>query len=428
MEKKTNTSKIFGIFDKINSLNESFSKKNEQFIKLINEYSQKKDLRLSEYNLTKENRFCIFDNFSPKYYYEKLHSEILKTILDKNTIELRNESFLNIFLECIKLDNTLFFNNNVMVDLEYPINPNVPTEAIDILIHDDKNALIIENKINNAIDQKNQLVRYMKFVQEELNISNYYVVYLTLIPGKKPPINKYSVDFEKYTKLLSSKGKLIFLSAVENDETKNSLVNFFLPRCEERIEEMYKISETEDLLLTKLYIKQYKILLNKLGGYAAMESTNRELAKEIFSNKDCITSSFDFVDFWQNRFSSLYPIIYDEIKNELDILTKDENDKWFYLEINNNCHVYFECDGHFSIGFTANEKKWTNKELERLTKIIEDYAKKESKYFVCKNVNDNKKWTWTHNLLKEKLSIDELKTIIKKSFKELPKLVNQKNT
>ena len=333
---------------------------------------------------------------------------------------------MNIFLDCINLRDVFFFEKNVSVDLEYPINPKVPAEAIDILIHDDNNALIIENKLNNAVDQKDQLVRYMKFVEEELKISNYYVVYLTLVPGKKPPINDYSSVFEKYKKKLVSGNKLIFLSAVENDEAKKSLANFFLPSCEEKIENLCKKEITDDLLLTKLYIKQYKILLNKLGGYAAMESTNRELVKKIFSNKDYIASSFDFVKFWENRFDSLYPVIFEDMKKELGVLTQDENNKWFYREVNDNCLVYFECDGHFSIGFTANEKKWSNKELQKHTKIIEDYAQQESEYFICKNENQDKDkgWTWTHNLLKENLSIDELKSIIKKSFKDLIKLEN----
>ena len=157
-----------------------------------------------------------------------------------------------------------------------------------------------------------------------------------------------------------------------------------------------------------------------------MESTNRELVKKIFSNKDYIASSFDFVKFWENRFDSLYPVIFEDMKKELGVLTQDENNKWFYREVNDNCLVYFECDGHFSIGFTANEKKWSNKELQKHTKIIEDYAQQESEYFICKNENQDKDkgWTWTHNLLKENLSIDELKSIIKKSFKDLIKLEN----
>ena len=218
---------------------------------------------------------------------------------------------MNIFLKCLLIRTDFQFSRNVSIDLEYPINPAVPSEAIDILIKDEEKALIIENKINFASDQKNQLVRYMQFVEEDLGIKDYFVVYLTLIPGKAPPISRYSEEFEKYKNRLLTTDTLKILCAVESDDKKNSLVSYFLPECEKIINAKIKqIGNNDNLLLTKIYINQYKILLNKLGGYAAMESTDKALAKEIFEKKDLIEASNDFIKFWENRYSALFELIY----------------------------------------------------------------------------------------------------------------------
>lgn len=419
-------SEVIQIFTLLEKINNDFYKNSERFRKLILKYSDEKEKKFNEYILVKENKFCIFDNFSPKYYYEELHSEILKTLLDKNTLDILNDNFLNIFIKCLNLENMIQFDENVLIKLEHPINPRYPAEAIDILIYDKDKALIIENKINFAKDQPNQLARYMKYVEEELQIRNYYVIYLTLTPDKKPLINNYSEEYAKYKEHLLKQNKLIHLSAVENDNNKKSLVNNFLKECEQTISaEIEKKGTIDNLILTKCYLNQYRILLNKLGGFATMKSTDRKLAKEIFNDKKLIDASIDFIDFWENRYNALYPIIFEEVKENILGLTEKENDQWFYLVVKENCSIYFECNGHFSIGFVATEKKWTDEKLDELKRIINDYAQKNLNYFTCKSRSDNGNLPWADCFLKDNLTIEELKEIIIKSFMELSKLVKE---
>ncbi|MGI5061564.1 PD-(D/E)XK nuclease family protein [Treponema denticola] len=395
-------------------------------MKSLSTYSKEKHKKYLEYKLIEESTFCIFDNFSPKYYYEKLHSEILKTLLDKNTLNIENSEFLNIFLKCLLIRIDFQFSKNVSIYLEYPINPTVPSEAIDILIKDEEKALIIENKINFASDQENQLVRYMQFVEEDLGIEDYFVVYLTLIPGKEPPISRYSKEFEKYKNRLLTTDILKILCAVESDDKKNSLVNYFLPECEEIINNKIKqVGYKDNLLLTKIYINQYKILLNKLGGYAAMESTNKALAKEIFEKKDLIEASNDFIEFWENRYSALFELIYETVSKEIKVQKPNPSEKWFSYEITDNCRIYFECDERYSIGFTAKWKKWSMAELNKLTKILDEYVTDKTDVFYGENIRETNKWTWTAYAVNENITLSSLKTFIIQTFNDLTKKVKE---
>lgn len=99
-------------------------------------------------------------------------------------------------------------------DLEYPIldcfarkflpkepilqNPSFANEEgrIDLLIHDNHSAIIIENKVMNATDQWEQLDRYVNRVKGYPGISTerIYVIYLTRDGGKR--VEEYSLSPE----------------------------------------------------------------------------------------------------------------------------------------------------------------------------------------------------------------------------------------
>ena len=97
-------------------------------------------------------------------------------------------------------------------------------------------AIIIENKLNYAPDQPNQIVRYMKYIREQKFEKNskvdMTVVYLTLIPGKLPDIDSYHSSFADYTKLIIDAkngidGKVLkYRSAIDSNKKKGSLVKF----------------------------------------------------------------------------------------------------------------------------------------------------------------------------------------------------------
>jgi hypothetical protein len=73
-------------------------------------------------------------------------------------------------------------------------NPTIEREKdnIDISVHDKDYFLIIENKINNAQDQPNQLARYINTAKEKMNdIKKIYICYLPGSDSQEPEENSW---------------------------------------------------------------------------------------------------------------------------------------------------------------------------------------------------------------------------------------------
>lgn len=89
--------------------------------------------------------------------------------MDPFTPVIGNPEILKCFLELIEIDPKTFNYQSASVERE--------AEKIDLLIYDEKSAIIIENKINFACDQPNQFPRYYEkiknkdvFIDDELSI------------------------------------------------------------------------------------------------------------------------------------------------------------------------------------------------------------------------------------------------------------------
>jgi hypothetical protein len=135
-------------------------KHNEQFSEVVND------------------RFNMF-KICGVNHYENTHSAIISELLKIDGSHGFKEKFIKAFIQTLKnesiIDNQFdFLYSNLKVYTEYVISDG----RIDILITDDNQAIIIENKIY-ASDQFEQLKRYSKFGQIKYN-SNYQLLYLTL--------------------------------------------------------------------------------------------------------------------------------------------------------------------------------------------------------------------------------------------------------
>lgn len=110
--------------------------------------------------------FNIYDTV-PKRHYEDIHNSMLAYLLDPLEKHACKDLFLKKFLEEIKsklskehqelITNMVIEKTNVY--LEYPLSSN---ERVDVFITDGIRKIIIENKINGAKDQPEQLIRYKK--------------------------------------------------------------------------------------------------------------------------------------------------------------------------------------------------------------------------------------------------------------------------
>lgn len=135
--------------------------------------------------------FNIFTISSDIYFRENFHSDILKSLLDPSEKHEQLNLYLNIFIDLL---NSI--GNNTGIKKEDFKNAEVIRERynIDILITDDftKKAIIIENKINNAVDQPRQLPKYYERLKENYTVEA--IVYLTLNTSKKPQKNDWTVQ------------------------------------------------------------------------------------------------------------------------------------------------------------------------------------------------------------------------------------------
>ena len=137
-----------------------------------------------------ENNFNIFSFISEAYcpnenVYKKENpnSEILKLLLDPNTQEIGDAKVLESFFEFIGLKNHKKLFPNL-----YDVKIEREKHHIDIYIHNDENAVIIESKLYGARHQDFQLARYYIKATKENGYNVQKIIYLTLdpIPPLKP--------------------------------------------------------------------------------------------------------------------------------------------------------------------------------------------------------------------------------------------------
>ena len=366
----------------LNLVKENSAQSQSAIISLLNgpckSYSQEKKALYAKHDIDNTLRFNFFESISDTWYRENFHSDILYTILNPDTAEIGRKYFVEEVVKFLGIENRFDCTKDFEVTRE--------KGHIDLLIKNDEQAIIIENKINYAPDMDNQLVRYMKYVDEELGIKTYTVVYLTLIDDKdkKPPLDIYDSDFKKYKEMLNDKktGILKELYAVDGEK---SLANNLLPKLCERLQEEQERSQSQNVKescdIARVYINQYKILLEHLGGKAYMSSVDKKLIEEIYSSQDKFDAANDFVKFWENKNEPLREVMEEKFRKTFH----DKELQWLKI---NGCEVYgwpsnfadakVYWNGGLEIGFASQEgKKFSEKRQDELESIVRKIKNKD---------------------------------------------------
>ena len=211
---------------------------------------------------------------------------------------------------------------------------------------------------------ENQLVRYMKYVHEIMNIETYTVVYLTLIndSSKKPPLDSYGKSFKEYTALLKNKDSGVLKEVYALDEKKD-LAKDFLQICIDDLKEK-SIDKSNTACV---YLEQYKTLLEHLGGKAYMKSTDKELIKEIYlENKFDIAQ--EFVDFWSKRYDAVGDALRDEFKNwfpekQLELKQIHGYSEYLWKNEKGDYYIYWDTNG-YTMGFASLENETFSEEVQ----------------------------------------------------------------
>lgn len=333
---------------------------------------------------------------------ENTHSKILFRLLNQ---KINREKYLlkSFIEELMKPNSTFIFRenyDNYVLTLEW--------RKIDLLIHSPKQqAIIIENKVNDANDQENQLENYIEVCKNELGLDeeNIFVVYLTRFGGI-PTLNSLS------------------------DETRNRfkdrfiLVSYsnFIYRWLDDLTNHEKLKKDENLIQNIKFYQQHLGYKLKIDNIEQKKSSKmiEELENHCFGRKN--TSDFSeklkIIEELENNATSLQESLKglkvkikfeeyaEKLKNEKELVKfKDKvlcdkldtnyfigfkakiNENKFYIVLEDNL------GGHPYFGFRkGQEDNSLNQNLKNeLQNIISDDFKEEGWWYGYKNVENIEK-------------------------------------
>jgi hypothetical protein len=265
-----------------------------------------------------------FNAFVPidKYWKEDFHEIILTLILNSRTREIGNIEYLENFLRLIYT-----INNNL--DYKYHFNSDAIVENqigdkkygfIDILVYDKDKAIIIESKINGAEDQKNQLVRYYRYVKDVLKKDILAIVYIRPVDdeNKMPPLNEYRKEFKKEVEIIR---KLLVPIPIIDSKNQIDLCHGFLDTCYNK----------KYIDKANVFIKQYSELLKIMGGNKMTMNIEKEIFKKLFGDIGNVVKTADIGEIWNKRWLILGSIIQDKLVKEMKFIP--DGDRYCYKKI-----------------------------------------------------------------------------------------------
>lgn len=292
------------------------------------------------------DKFNVFDIIGIRNSEVKMHSAMLRNLLDIKGSHGMKDVFLNLFIKEMEtvssitnshFSHSLDLKNSRAIAEEYagPKDEN-SGGRIDLYISDAKNnAIIIENKIY-AGEQENQLIRYENYNQ------NAPIVFLTL-EGSHP----HSIKNEKSEKVISDK---VFCISY-----RYNIINW-LENCQK---------EAVNKPLLREGIKHYINLIKILTNMTLDNDYKKEIIKTIVNHDlstymritslvndikySQVNKIIDILDEIKHKYN--IEVIYPKLKklNEESIIS-DEQYNWFGFKDNRVFHqtgliIYFEFDG-----------------------------------------------------------------------------------
>ena len=250
---------------------------NSYLQRICNDYEEHK-------NELNDIGFNIFTIVSELYYHEKFHSQIIAALLDPNEKHNEGHKFLKVFISFLnnKFNDKCKINIEDYKDAEVTGTKSIGEKGyIDIWIRGSKKCIIIENKINNALDQNRQIPTYVAHSKKE-GYEIDAIIYLS-IDGKKPIIDKCNwtqPEKEEIEKML------LEIAAFSNEDRKEKdLYHGWIIPCT-------NIANSIDALLI---LRQYGKLIKNLN----IATMNNQIMKDFFEiilKENNFTTALDIKD------------------------------------------------------------------------------------------------------------------------------------
>lgn len=285
--------------DLIKVIDNLYSSMNNYNIEVINLISNLEKENIERYKdiLKKQDKkldFNIFDIITDKWKRENLHSEILRFLLENY------EVFFNNFLELI----------NIKDKKEY-LNAEITNEEarIDILIKSEKKAIIVENKINWAPDQNEQLAKYYKKVKEKKEVEK--IVYIAPSKDKNPDAQTFG-EYEKEIK--DRLEKIISFDGSEDDLV--SCLEKSRDKLKENLEKTKNNLDSEDF--NKLFFINHYIEILKRTGVGDMSEVELKFFKEVLEKYKTDKDIFKKIKYIGEMYNSLTLIRVNNLINKFN--------------------------------------------------------------------------------------------------------------
>ncbi len=285
---------------------------------------------------------------------ELMHSGLIRFLLEPNSLHGCNKLFLEEFLKILKVDSPQTGEWKVYTEVG----------KIDILLkrEDPLSIIVIENKANWAVDQKNQLYRYWynaiyretkevdkNFYEKKCN--NFKICYL--VPIKSKNYSEQSISRPEEDKKTLSDKIPMNIDIISFDKE----ILEWLDSCIKKLpEENYRLRD---------YIEQYKMLCKSLSkGEVTMGEQLLEKAMNLFDsiekwNSFCeLPKQVDTINReWWKRLLKEIETIYNQNKNdEWEISFKGNRIEWF-LKVYEQGFITIICydyDGSLNINYDEN--------------------------------------------------------------------------
>jgi hypothetical protein len=279
----------------------------EQAIKSVlnKDWKQFKEKHSANEETSKRFHYNIVSVSSYTGHLENYHSDVWGFLLDCNGIHNQGDLFLNLFLKY------LITNKHISETAESLFgNAKVLREKgrIDVCIIDsnEKHCIIIENKINNAVDQNKQLERYYDYAKSrKLNVVA--ILYVSLKGDRQS---------------LIPDGPIVSPLAACN-HSENDLLNGWVKKCKQ----VFNQDNTDSQEDIRSFLHQYSLLLQYLT-LSNLKTMSAEILYQFLNTPEDLTTAL---------------IIEKELEN-----IKFYREKIFREKMGNNYYLPFTSQGIYA--------------------------------------------------------------------------------
>ena len=289
------------------NLYSSMNNYNKEVINLISNL-EKENIKRYEDILEKQGdrlNFNIFDIITDKWKRENLHSEILKFLLENY------EEFFDNFLDSIEIKNKEEYSNAEITNEE---------AKIDILIKSENKAIIVENKINWAPDQPEQLAKYYEKIKNGHNGEQgrevEKIIYIVPSENKKPDAQTFGKD-EKIKKEIKDR----FVPIISFDGSENDLVSCLeksRDKLKENLEKTKNNLDSENFNFNKLFFINHYIEILKRTGVGDMSEVELKFFKEVMEKYKTDKDIFKKIKYIGEMYNSLTLIRVNNLINKFN--------------------------------------------------------------------------------------------------------------